>query len=84
MGEDERDFCGAMDDIPAAPGGTLPDKLFFNPDDYLVGRLHKALAQAGASGRPHVIAGLQRLIGSPDRSPSASQPSARTSCAHWR
>jgi hypothetical protein len=63
MGEDERDFCGAMDDIPAAPGGTLPDKLFFNPDDYLVGRLHKALAQAGASGRPHVIAGLQRLIG---------------------
>lgn len=63
MDEDERDFCGAMDDLPLTPTGALPDKLFFEPDDYLIGRLHRALAQATASGRPQIISGLPRLIG---------------------
>lgn len=63
MGDDERDLCGAMDDIPVSPTGALPEKLFFDPNDYLVGRLHLALTQAAASGRPHIIAGLPRLIG---------------------
>ncbi|MCK6392339.1 hypothetical protein [Zoogloea sp.] len=63
MADDERDLCGGMDDIPAAPGSPLPDKLFFNPDDYLIGRLQQALALASASGRPHLISGLPRLIG---------------------
>lgn len=63
MDEDERDFCGAMDDLPLTPTGALPDKLFFQPDDYLIGRLHRALAQATASGRPQIISGLPRLIG---------------------
>lgn len=63
MADDERDLCGGMDDIPATPGSPLPDKLFFNPDDYLIGRLQQALALASASGRPHLISGLPRLIG---------------------
>ncbi len=63
MTDDERDLCGGMDDIPAAPGSPLPDKLFFNPDDYLIGRLQQALAMASTSGRPHLISGLPRLIG---------------------
>lgn len=63
MSDDERDLCGAMEDIPATPGSPLPDKLFFNPDDYLIGRLQQALALALESGRPQLISGLPRLIG---------------------
>lgn len=63
MADDERDLCGAMGDIPATPGSPLPDKLFFNPDDYLIGRLQQALTQACASGHPQLISGLPRLIG---------------------
>ena len=63
MSDDERDLCGAMEDIPTTPGGPLPDKLFFNPDDYLIGRLQQAVALARASGRPQLISGLPRLIG---------------------
>ena len=62
MSEDERDLCGAMDDIPATPGAPLPDKLFFEPDDYLVGRVHQACALAKTSGCPQVISGLPRLL----------------------
>jgi hypothetical protein len=61
--DDERDLCGAMDDIPLATGTALPEKLFFDPDLYLIGHLSRAVAQAVVTGRPHVISGLPRLIG---------------------
>ncbi len=61
--DDERDLCGAMDDIPLTAGATLPEKLFFDPDLYLIGHLSRAVEQAIVSGRPHVISGLPRLIG---------------------
>jgi hypothetical protein len=61
--DDERDLCGAMDDIPLAMGTVLPEKLFFDPDLYLIGYLSRAVEQAVVSGRPHVISGLPRLIG---------------------
>ena len=61
--EDERDLCGAMDDIPATPGQPLPDRLFFNPDEYIIGHIHRAVEQAANTGRPHLVAGLPRLIG---------------------
>jgi len=61
--EDERDLCGAMEDIPTTPGQALPDKLFFNPDDYIIGHIHRAVEQAASTGRPHLVAGLPRLIG---------------------
>lgn len=61
--DDERDLCGAMDDIPLGPGSALPEKLFFDPDQYLLGHLSRAVEQAILSGRPHVISGLPRLIG---------------------
>ena len=60
--EDERDLCGAMDDLPPKPSYPLPDKLFFNPDEYLIGHLYRAIEQARSSGRPYLIAGLPRLI----------------------
>ncbi|HQA11807.1 hypothetical protein, partial [Zoogloea sp.] len=60
--EDERDLCGAMDDLPPKPSYPLPDKLFFNPDEYLIGHLHRAIEHARSSGRPYLIAGLPRLI----------------------
>lgn len=60
--EDERDLCGVMDDLPAAPTGPLPERLFFNPDEYLIGHLQRAIEQATSSGRPHLIAGLPRII----------------------
>ncbi len=61
--DDERDLCGAMDDLPATPTYPLPEKLFFNPDNYLIGHLQRAVEQAVGTGRPHLIAGLPRLIG---------------------
>lgn len=61
--EDERDLCGEMEDIPAAPGARLPFRLFFEPDEFLIGHLFRAVEQTLASGRPHVISGLPRLIG---------------------
>lgn len=61
--DEERDLCGAMDDIPLTPGTPLSEKLFFAPDQYLIGHLSRAVEQAVASGRPHVISGLPRLIG---------------------
>lgn len=60
--DDERDLCGAMDDIPLASGAALPEKLFFDPDLYLIGQLSRAVEQAIVSGRPQVITGLPRLI----------------------
>lgn len=61
--DDERDLCGAMEDLPTTPTYPLPDKLFFNPDNYLIGHLKRAVEQAAATGRPHLVAGLPRLIG---------------------
>ncbi len=61
--DDERDLCGIMEDLPPTPGQPLPDKLYFNPDDYLIGHLHRAVEQAASTGRSQLIAGLPRLIG---------------------
>ncbi len=61
--DDERDLCGALEDLPSNPILPLPDKIFFNPDNYLIGHLQRAFDQASATGRPHLIAGLPRLIG---------------------
>lgn len=61
--DDERDLCGALEDLPAHPVHPLPDKIFFNPDNYLIGHLQRAFDQASSTGRPHLIAGLPRLIG---------------------
>ncbi|WP_374243217.1 hypothetical protein [Zoogloea sp.] len=61
--DDERDLCGALEDLPPHPIYPLPEKIFFNPDNYLIGHLQRAFDQATSSGRPHLIAGLPRLIG---------------------
>ena len=61
--EDERDLCGVMEDLPVAPIGPLPERLFFNPNEYLIGHLQRAIEHAASNGRPHLIAGLPRLIG---------------------
>lgn len=61
--DDERDLCGALEDLPLHPAYPLPEKLFFSPDNYLIGHLQRALEQATLTGRPHLIAGLPRLIG---------------------
>lgn len=61
--DDERDLCGALEDLPSHPIHPLPDKIFFNPDNYLIGHLQRAFDQASTTGRPHLIAGLPRLIG---------------------
>ena len=52
-----------MEDLPAAPIGPLPERLFFNPNEYLIGHLQRAIEHAASNGRPHLIAGLPRLIG---------------------
>ena len=61
--DDERDLCGALEDLPSHPVHPLPDKIFFNPDNYLIGHLQRAYELASSTGRPHLIAGLPRLIG---------------------
>lgn len=61
--DDERDLCGVLEDLPAHPVYPLPDKIFFNPENYLIGHLQRAHEQASTTGRPHLIAGLPRLIG---------------------
>ena len=60
--EDEMDLCGALDDIPPARSGPLPDKIFFEPDDYLIGQMARAVKQSITTGRPQAVAGLPRLI----------------------
>lgn len=62
-GDEEPDLCGSLDDIPSAPGAPLPPRLFFEPTQYLVGHLARALDEALKTGRPHVVSGLPRLIG---------------------
>ena len=61
--DEEPDLCGSLDDIPPSPRAPLPAKLFFEPTQYLVGHLARALDEAIKTGRPHVVSGLPRLIG---------------------
>ena len=61
--DEEPDLCGSLDDIPLSPGASLPPRLFFEPTQYLVGHLARALEEAVKTGRPHVVSGLPRLIG---------------------
>lgn len=61
--DDEPDLCGSVEDIPLTPGARLPARLFFEPSQYLVGHLARALEEAVKTGRPHVVSGLPRLIG---------------------
>lgn len=62
-GDDEPELCGSLGDIPLSPAAPLPAKLFFEPNQYLVGHLARALEEARKTGRPHVVSGLPRLIG---------------------
>ncbi|MBL8398287.1 MAG: hypothetical protein JNL84_09125 [Candidatus Accumulibacter sp.] len=60
--DDGVELCGAFEDLPTTRPSRLPDKLFFDPDDYLVGQLFRAVVKSQASQRPLAVAGLYRLI----------------------
>lgn len=59
---DDTDLCGALEDLPGEPGAPIPDKVFFDPDDYLLGTLAQAVKTTSELGRPQAITGLPRLI----------------------
>lgn len=61
--EDEHDLCGNGEDIALQAGGSIPERIYFPPSQYLIGHLHQAVDMAVQSGRPHVVSGLPRLIG---------------------
>jgi len=60
--EEGIELCGVFDDLPVTRTENLPEKLFFDPDDYLVGQLFRAVVKSQASQRPLAVAGLYRLI----------------------
>jgi hypothetical protein len=67
---DDNDLCGKFPDIPRVRPAKLPEKLFFNPDNYLVGTLHKAVQESRSTGEALAILGFPRLIrvhSSPER-----------------
>lgn len=59
---DENDLCGNLPDLPPTRPAHLPEKLFFNPDNYLIGALRNAVQKSRASGEALAILGLSRLI----------------------
>ena len=60
--DDGTELCGIFDDLPTTRTAQLPEKLFFDPDDYLIGQLFRAVVKSQASQRPLAVAGLYRLI----------------------
>lgn len=60
--DDGAELCGSLEDLPLAPNSQVPDKFFFDPEDYLIGQLFRAVVKSQASGRPLAVAGLHRLI----------------------
>lgn len=59
---DDNDLCGNFPDLPRIRPAKLPEKLFFNPENYLVGALYKAVQESRSSGEPLAILGFPRLI----------------------
>lgn len=59
---DQNDLCGNFPDIPHKRPTHLPEKLFFNPDHYLIGALFNAVQKSRASGEALAILGFSRLI----------------------
>jgi len=60
--DDGVELCGALEDLPTTRPSRLPEKFFFDPDDYLIGQLFRAVVKSQASQRPLAVAGLYRLI----------------------
>lgn len=60
--EEGIELCGVFDDLPITRTTQLPEKLFFDPDDYLIGQLFRAVVKSQASQRPLAVAGLYRPI----------------------
>ncbi len=59
---DDNDLCGKFPDLPRNRPAKLPEKLFFNPDNYLVGALQKAVQESRSSGEALAILGFPRVI----------------------